>query len=65
MQLLCVYSRNPSKLYVKEFTFRNVQILPEKVNSLTYNVFLKAFDKRSGYRLAIIVEDLSMTASDF
>ena len=35
----------------------------QKVTPL--HVFLKAIDNRSGYRLAIIIEDLSMTVSGF
>ena len=47
------------KLYVKE----TLKYCLQKVTPL--HVFLKALDNRSGYRLAIIVEDLSMTVSGF
>ena len=63
MQLFCIYSRNPSKLYVKEFFLETLKYCLQKITPL--HVFLKAIDNRSGCRLAIIVEDLSMTVSGF
>ena len=63
MQLFYNCSRNPSKLYVKEFVLETLKYCLQKVTPL--HVFLKAIDIRSGYRLAIIVEDLLMTVSGF